>query len=222
MSENRLDTAHEHWDEWWKEAKQRSRWSEAENAVTNLMPVLKARSARKVLDVGTGIGRHALAYARFGFDVIAIDASSTGLDQLVQSATAENLRVDVRLSNFTTLPVEDESADHVLAWNVLYHGDGEIVATALRECRRVLRPGGTLQLTMLSKRHRAFQVGRQVRADTYVDDASKGDKEHPHFYVNAVGLTRRLADAGFDALSIEDVDQDGDRGFHWVVLAEAS
>jgi tellurite methyltransferase len=221
MSDERLDTAHEHWDDWWKEAKQRSRWSEAEKSVTGLMPALKARGAERVLDVGTGIGRHALAYARFGFDVTAIDASPTGLDQLVESASAENLSVDVRLSTFSILPLEDESVDHVLAWNVLYHGDGEVVTAALRECRRVLRPAGTFQLTMLSKRHRAYRVGHQVRADTYVDDASKGDKEHPHFYIDSVALTRRLRDAGFEVLSIEDVDQDGERAFHWVVLAES-
>jgi len=220
MGDGRLDTAHEHWDEWWKEAKQRSRWSEAEDVVTSLMPALRARGAQHVLDVGTGIGRHALAYASFGFDVTAIDASSTGLDQLVQSAQAENLRVDARLSPFTRLPLEDDSADHVLAWNVLYHGDGETVATALRECRRVLRPGGTFQLTMLSKRHRSFGIGQRVRADTYVDETSKGDKVHPHFYVDAAGLTRRLSNARFETISIEDVDQDGDRGFHWVVLAQ--
>src|ERR1700677_3711321 len=100
QSDGRLDTAHERWDDWWKDAKHRSRWSEPEDVVTGLMPAMRERGARQVLDVGTGIGRHALAYARFGFDVIAIDASSTGLDQLVQSAQAENLRVDVRLSPF--------------------------------------------------------------------------------------------------------------------------
>jgi len=220
MSEGRLDTAHEHWDEWWKDAGQRSHWSEPEPVVTRLMPGLRERGARRVLDVGTGIGRHALAYARFGFEVIAADASSAGLDRLVESAKAGGVRVDVRLSTFTSLPLEDASVDHVLAWNVIYHGDGETVATALKECRRVLRPGGTIQLTMLSKRHRAFGVGRQVRFDTFVDDTSTGDKDHPHFYVDASGLMRRLSSAKFDPLSIEDVDQDGQRGFHWTVLAE--
>ena len=221
MSEGRLDTAHEHWDEWWKDASQRSSWSEPEPAVTALMPGLREKGARRVLDVGTGIGRHALAYARFGFEVIASDASSAGLDRLVESAKAGGLSVDVRLSSFTSIPLEDATVDHVLAWNVIYHGDGETVATALKECHRVLRPGGTIQLTMLSKRHRAFGIGRKIRVDTFVDDASTGDKDHPHFYVDASGLIRRLSSAKFDLRSMEDVDQDGRQGFHWYVLAEA-
>src|ERR1700722_16404736 len=220
MSEGRLDTAHEHWDEWWKVASQRSHWSEPEPVVTALMPELKQRGAIRVLDVGTGIGRHALGYAKFGFEVAATDASSPGLDCLVESAQAEELEVNARLAPFTELPLEDSSVDHVLAWNVIYHGDGETVAAALKECRRVLRPGGTLQLTMLSKRHRAFGVGQAIRVDTFVDDTSKDDKEHPHFYVDASGLIRRLSSAGFDVISMVDVDHDGKGAYHWTVFAE--
>jgi hypothetical protein len=73
---------------------------------------------------------------------------------------------------------------------------------------------------MLSKRHRAFGIGREIRVDTFVDDTSKDDKDHPHFYIDASGLVRRLSSAGFDVVSMVDVDQDGQRGFHWTVLAE--
>src|ERR1700722_3146441 len=73
MTPEQLDTAHEYWDNWWGEAKTRSRWSEPDSAVTAFIPVLRARGAKQVMDVGTGIGRHALAYARNGFDVTATD-----------------------------------------------------------------------------------------------------------------------------------------------------
>ena len=56
----------------------------------------------------------------------------------------------------------------------------------------MLRPGGTPQLTMLSKRNRAFGIGREIRPDTFVDDAGTGDKAHPHFYVDATTLTAML------------------------------
>ncbi len=109
--------------------------------------------------------------------------------------------------------------DHVLAWNVIYHGDGDLVAQALRECRRVLRESSTFQFTMLSKRHRSFGVGREIRPDTFVDEQSSGDKDHPHFYVDDTGLTRMLDEAGFETLELSDVDQDAQSGFHWEVLA---
>ncbi|MEY2421911.1 MAG: hypothetical protein QOI95_1978 [Acidimicrobiaceae bacterium] len=222
MTDERLDTAHERWDQWWGQAKERSYWSDPDPAVLEHVPLLRARHARRVVDVGAGIGRHALAYARAGFDVVAIDASQTGLDELQRLAEAERLTIDRHVAPFTALPIEDESVDHVLAWNVLYHGDREIVRSAFQECRRVLRTGGTFQLTMLTKRHLAFGVGREVRPDTFVDDRSKGDKDHPHFYVDAEHLTALLADAGFELLSLTDVDQHPPGGFHWVALCQAS
>ena len=220
MNGDRLDTAHEYWDQWWGEAKQRAKLERTGTCGHEVCATRFRRvGARRVLDIGTGIGRHALFYARLGFEVFATDASATGLDEVTRSAEAEGLDVDVRLGPFTELPIEDASMDHVLAWNVLYHGDGEVVATALGECRRVLRPKGTLQLTMLSKRHRAFGVGREIRPDTFVDEASRGDKDHPHFYVDAPGLERILGQAGFETLDVADVDQDPPGGFHWEVLS---
>jgi SAM-dependent methyltransferase len=217
-----LDTAHEYWDQWWHEARTRSRWSDPDETVLGLIPALRRRGATRVLDVGTGIGRHALAYARSGFDVVAADASATGLAELTSSAAAENLRIRVENGTFTDLPAADASCDHVLAWNVLYHGDGDVVSRAFGECRRVLSDDGTFQVTMLSKRNRSFGVGEEIRPDTYVDKTSKGDKDHPHFYVDAAGLTRMLADAGFAVWSMTDVDQDPPGAFHWTVLAEVS
>ncbi len=59
----------------------------------------------------------------------------------------------------------------------------------------MLRLGGTVQLTMLSKRNRAFGIGREIRPDTFVDDDSTSDKDHPHFYVDATALTAMLSAA---------------------------
>ena len=223
MTEPRLDTAHQTWDRGWGRADTRARWSDPEPTVVDLVPALTARGACRVLDVGTGIGRHALAFARAGFEVVAVDASETGLAQLRLAADAEGLAIDTRLAAFTELPIDDGSVDHVLAWNVLYHGDGDIVRKAFAECERVLRADGTAQLTMLSKRNRSFGVGREIRPDTFVDDAGTGDKDHPHFYVDAATLTAMLAVVGLEVRSLVDVDQDPPASaFHWTVLAEAT
>jgi len=217
-----LDTAHQVWEEWWADPGMREPWSRPEPDVLASISVLRARGAGAVLDVGAGVGRHALAFARSGFDVVATDASPTGLAELDRNAAAEGLSVVTRIAPFTAHPVDDASVDHVLAWNVLYHGDGSIVRAAFAECRRVLRDGGTFGCTMLSKRHRAFGLGRRVAPDTFVDDDSADDKTHPHFYVDEATLVAMLAESGFRVETIADVDQEPEGGFHWTVLATAT
>jgi tellurite methyltransferase len=49
-------------------------------AAASLVPVLKARGAQHVLDLGCGVGRHALLFAEHGFGVEAIDGAVAGLD----------------------------------------------------------------------------------------------------------------------------------------------
>ena len=87
----------------------------------------------------------------------------------------------------TDLPFADDAFDYLLSFNVIYHGDPNIVSRALAEIRRVLRPGGTwiLQLTMLSKRNVNYGRGDEIAPDTFVDRTADDDKVHPHFYCNA-------------------------------------
>jgi tellurite methyltransferase len=222
VNEERLDTAHEAWDSSWGDAQQRAQWVQAEPFVTDYIPALRARGATRVLDVGGGIGRHAIAYAQAGFEATMTDASATGVTEALRAAKTIGVRVDAAVASFTALPLADASFDHVLAWNALYHGDRTLVATALNECRRVLCPGGTLQITLLSKRNISYGKGQEIRADTFVDETSSGDKAHPHHYVDAVGACSLLRTAGFEAKALIDIDQLPPGGWHWTVLAETA
>ena len=217
----RLDTAYERWDRWWDEALLRDRWHEPERAVVDVINELSARGAVTVVDVGAGIGRHSLAYARAGLKVVAVDASRTGLHRLRTAAGAEGLGVGVATATFGTLPFRTGSVDHVLAWNVIYHGDRGVVSDALAEFARILRPGGTLQCTLLSKRNLAYGVGEEIRPGTFVDRTSVGDKDHPHFYVDAVEVAALLDNANFELRTLVDVDQAPPGGWHWTVHATA-
>jgi 2-polyprenyl-3-methyl-5-hydroxy-6-metoxy-1,4-benzoquinol methylase len=52
------------------------------------VPVLKARGTQHVLDLGCGVGRHALLFAEHGFAVEAIDGATAGLDFARREAAA--------------------------------------------------------------------------------------------------------------------------------------
>ncbi|GAB2183150.1 hypothetical protein [Roseibium sp. LAB1] len=73
---------------------------------------------------------------------------------------------------------------HVLAFNVICHGDPSNVRTAIPEIARVLKPGGIYQGTMLLKRKANLGIGTEGAADTWIRDGDD-DKDHPHFCCSA-------------------------------------
>jgi SAM-dependent methyltransferase len=64
-----------------------------------LLEHLAALQPGRVLDVAAGDGRNALALARAGFEVTAVDIASTGLGQLDAAAAAGGRGIAVRLAD---------------------------------------------------------------------------------------------------------------------------
>ena len=97
-----------------------------------------AGADKKVLDVGGGMGRMSIPLSQRHF-VTLTDLSSRMLD-LARPWASERLVLSQANARF--LPFPDESFDYVLCIDVLPHLRDPM--EAVREARRVLRPGGTL------------------------------------------------------------------------------
>jgi len=108
----------------------------------------------RVLDVGCGAGRHAFEAYRRGARVVAADldigeltlvsgmfAAMSAEGEACPPAGAAALTADA-----TRLPFPDEAFDKVIAAEILEHvpDDGQ----AMAEIARVLRPGGTVAVTV--------------------------------------------------------------------------
>jgi SAM-dependent methyltransferase len=209
-------TAVEAWDERWATPEGRADWLVPHPAVAALVPVLKARGAKHVLDLGCGIGRHALLFAEHGFVVEAIDGAAAGLDFARREATARGLRLRLRHADADALPFANEGFDYVLSWNVIFHGSMGDVGRRLAEIWRVLKPRGLYQGTMLSKRDAQFGSGPAVAPDTFIRGSDP--KAHSHYYCDLVGLATLLA--GFELLSLTQEEQRRPGSWHWHILAE--
>lgn len=211
-------TAHHEWDRTWQSEAGRADWLVPHEQVRAIVPELRARHMKRAVDLGCGVGRHALFLADQGLDVLALDASESGTAFCRQQADARGLSLEVRLGEMTHLPVADGSVDYVLAFNVIYHGGPDVVARTMEEVRRVLRPSGLFQATLLSKRNSGYGAGTKIAPNTFVVPGAADDKVHPHFYCNAAEAAALLE--GFELLWLFDRDERVDGHWHWHFLAE--
>lgn len=213
----RTDTAHLAWNERWKTDEGRADWLTPEPDVVEWASRARLQGKATALDLGCGVGRHALVLAAFGFETHAIDGSDAGLSHLADAAQSRNLSIATRPGLMTDLPYADASFDYVLAFNVIYHGDRPVVTQTISEIRRVLRPGGIYQGTMLSKRDVSRLRGREVAPDTFVNEGTD-DKVHPHFYCSAGELVELFE--GFELISLLDKEHSRPGSWHWHLVAE--
>jgi SAM-dependent methyltransferase len=209
-------TAVEAWDARWATEEGRADWLEPHPDVVALLPELRVRGVRRALDLGCGVGRHALLLAEHGVAVEAIDGSAAGVDFAREQAKARGLSLNWRQASADTLPFPDRTFDFVLSWNVIYHGSLGDVGRRLAEIWRVLKPGALYQGTMLATRNSNYGRGRAVAPDTFVDGTK--EKAHPHFYCDAAGLVALFA--GFELLSLTQQQQRKPDSWHWHVVAE--
>jgi tellurite methyltransferase len=205
------------WEKRWGTEEGRADWIDAHPAVLALLPELKARAARSVLDLGCGVGRHALALAQAGFQVEAFDGSETGLDVLREIAASRGLTLGLKHGNADALPYADGSFDFVLSWNVIYHGTLGDAGARIAEIWRVLKSGGLYQGTMLPTRNSNYGLGRRVAPDTFVIDGVE-ERGHPHFYCDAPVLVSLFS--GFELLSLTQAQQKKPGSWHWNIVAE--
>lgn len=115
---------------------------------------LGVRPGERLLDLGCGGGRHAFGAVRLGARVVALDQSADELtkvrDTIGAMVDAKEVSPDAEAGavrgDALRLPFADSSFDRVIAAEVLEHIPDD--AGAMKELTRVLKPGGTMAVTV--------------------------------------------------------------------------
>jgi SAM-dependent methyltransferase len=122
-----------------------------EQEVEFLVDALGLESGQRVLDVGCGPGRHALALARRGVGVVGVDLSPEFVELARDAAAAEDVP-----ASFDVLDVRDLAYDGEFDAAIclcqggfgLLGGDDD--AAVIERIVRAVRPGGGLAITAFS------------------------------------------------------------------------
>jgi SAM-dependent methyltransferase len=102
---------------------------------------LSAAPGRTVLNVGAGQGSFSRLLEERGFDVVSTDVSPAACRVLEDRVRGPVVQADVN-----ALPFADSRFDAVALGEVIEHVDDDVAA--LRESRRVLRPGGVAAISV--------------------------------------------------------------------------
>lgn len=115
---------------------------------------LGLRPGERVLDMGCGAGRHAFEIYRRGADVVAFDQDADELARVNEwfwamkeaGEVPDGAAATTKEGDALALPFGDGEFDRVVAAEVLEHIPADIQAIA--ELARVLRPGGTMAVSV--------------------------------------------------------------------------
>lgn len=110
---------------------------------------LEPRAGMTVLDVGCGTGNYTLELARAGVKATGVDISSGMLARAKAKAVAEGLAVEFIQADAVKLPFPDHCFDAVISVSALEFLPD--LAAALRECYRVVKPGGRLVVGVIGR-----------------------------------------------------------------------
>jgi len=117
-------------------------WAMNEGYLNGFLDFAGLQSGDEVLDLGTGTGLVARRAIRRVKKVVGLDNSP----DMLKIAALENPGVGFVLGDARRMPFRAGSFDKVLA-RMIFHHLTEGLELALDECRRVLRPGGTLAVS---------------------------------------------------------------------------
>ena len=211
------------WEAYWGDENHHHWW---ERPAPQVLKFIKSQSPEQkpnVLDLGCGLGRHAIAFAKAGFCVTATDASETAIAHLNEWAKKLNLSIRTKTCDFLDDIFPTESFDIVLSYNVIYHGYREHFAQAIEQVRTLLRPAGLFFFTCPTRQDGKYGYGEQVAPHTFLctKSVTPGDI---HYFADETDLDELLV--GFRQLSREKDehywDNEGIQQFssYWQILAE--
>lgn len=168
-------------------------FEEVHEEIPAIAQSLKINSAKRILDLGCGTGRHVVYFAKQGFEVYGLDASPEGirltqawLDEVGERAVL--CQQDMR----EPLPYPDQFFDALISIQVIHHAKLAEIKAVIQEVFRILKPGGFLFISV-PKAARENVNSNEIEPNTFVPREGR-EIGLPHHIFSEEELREAFAD----------------------------
>jgi cyclopropane fatty-acyl-phospholipid synthase-like methyltransferase len=155
-------------------------FTEPHEDMNTVVQTLRKQRAKKILDLGSGSGRHVIYFSKKGFSVYGLDHSLSGLDMTKKWLKEEGFHAELVAQEITdNFPWKDNFFDAVIAIQVIHHADIATIKEIISEVERVVKKNGFIFITVPKLKNQGENF-KQIEPNTYIplDGLEKGLPHH--------------------------------------------
>jgi ubiquinone/menaquinone biosynthesis C-methylase UbiE len=128
-------------------------FTEVHEDIPEILKLFKKYKVKRILDLGSGTGRHVVYFAKKGFDVYGIDIAKEGMNITKAWLKKEHLKANLKIGSiYKKLPYPDDFFEAVISTLTIHHSRIENIRKAIKEVGRVLKPNGLIFMTFRKRR----------------------------------------------------------------------
>jgi cyclopropane fatty-acyl-phospholipid synthase-like methyltransferase len=156
-------------------------WKDPHPEIGQMLALFDRQLVRRVLDLGSGAGRHLVTLAENGYEVYGLDCSVSGHSLALKTLAERGLWAHLTLHDMQQLPYEDNFFDAVISIQVIHHNTLSGITQTIVQITRVLKAGGLIWITLPASKNEPSKRQEEIEPGTFVpfDGPEKG---LPHHY----------------------------------------
>tara|TARA_B100001123_G_scaffold436927_1_gene568198 strand:+ start:498 stop:1151 length:654 start_codon:yes stop_codon:yes gene_type:complete len=173
LDQKKLDLQSQHWESNFS-SKPEMFGLEPSFSAKKALKIFKEKKIHKIIEIGAGLGRDSLFFAKNSIHTTALDYSTSGIKIINQKIKKNNLYNYISTKLFDVrkkFPFEDNSIEacysHMLYCMALTTSD---LKTLNNEIQRILKPGGINIYTVRHTSDGDFKNGYHIGEDLYEND----------------------------------------------------
>jgi SAM-dependent methyltransferase len=146
----------------------------------------------RALCLGEGEGRNAVFLAQQGYEVLAVDASTTGMAKARRLARERGVEIETRVADLAVFPIAPGQWDLIVS--VFCHLPPPLRRNVHRAAVAGLRPGGAFLLEAYTPRQLEFHTGGPPTHELLMSLASLREELRGLTFIHAVETEREVVE----------------------------